>query len=75
MKTDYLDVVQFHISPSRQTLEENGAVEAMLELKAAGQVRFIGMSGTLPHLRVHIAMVYSTSSRSPIHPSNGTTRR
>jgi aryl-alcohol dehydrogenase-like predicted oxidoreductase len=56
MKTDYLDVVQFHISPSRQTLEENGAVEALLELRAAGKVRFIGMSGTLPHLRDHIAM-------------------
>jgi aryl-alcohol dehydrogenase-like predicted oxidoreductase len=56
MKTDYLDVVQFHISPSRQTLEENGAVEALLELKAAGKVRFIGMSGTLPHLHDHIAM-------------------
>jgi aryl-alcohol dehydrogenase-like predicted oxidoreductase len=56
MKTDYLDVVQFHISPSRQTLEDNGAVEALLELKAAGKIRFIGMSGTLPHLRDHIAM-------------------
>src|SRR5262245_46520939 len=56
MKTDHLDVVQFHISPSRQTLEENGAVEALLELKAAGKVRFIGMSGTLPHLKDHIAM-------------------
>src|SRR5262245_56125759 len=56
MKTDYLDLVQFHISPSRQTLEDNGAVEALLDLKAAGKVRFIGMSGTLPHLRDHIAM-------------------
>jgi aryl-alcohol dehydrogenase-like predicted oxidoreductase len=56
MKTDHLDLVQFHISPSRQTLEENGALEALLELRAAGKVRFVGMSGTLPHLRDHIAM-------------------
>src|SRR5262245_13478073 len=56
MKTDHLDVVQFHISPSRRTLEDKGAVEALLDLKAAGKVRFIGMSGTLPHLRDHIAM-------------------
>jgi aryl-alcohol dehydrogenase-like predicted oxidoreductase len=56
MKTDHLDVVQFHISPSKQTLEENGALEAVQELKAAGKVRFIGMSGTLPHLKDHIAM-------------------
>ena len=56
MKTDHLDLVQFHISPSRQTLEENGSVDALMELKEAGKVRFIGMSGTLPHLRDHIAM-------------------
>ena len=56
MKTDYLDLVQFHISPSRQTLEENGALDALLEVQAAGKVRFIGMSGTLPNLRDHIAM-------------------
>jgi aryl-alcohol dehydrogenase-like predicted oxidoreductase len=56
MKTDYLDLVQFHISPSKQTLQENGSVDALMELKEAGKVRFIGMSGTLPHLRDHIAM-------------------
>jgi aryl-alcohol dehydrogenase-like predicted oxidoreductase len=56
MKTDYLDVVQFHQSPSRQTLEEQGALKALLELKEAGKVRFIGMSGTFPHLTEHIAM-------------------
>jgi aryl-alcohol dehydrogenase-like predicted oxidoreductase len=56
MKTGYLDLVQFHISPSRQTLEENGALDALLELQAAGKVRFIGMSSTLPNLRDHIAM-------------------
>jgi aryl-alcohol dehydrogenase-like predicted oxidoreductase len=39
-----------------QTLEENGALDALLELQAAGKVRFVGMSGTLPHLRDHIAM-------------------
>src|SRR5258705_5747057 len=54
MKTDYLDVVQFHASPSRQALQENGALEALLELREAGKVRFIGMSGTLPHVWDHI---------------------
>jgi aryl-alcohol dehydrogenase-like predicted oxidoreductase len=56
MKTDYLDVVQFHISPSRRILEDNGAIDALLGLKDAGKVRFIGMSGTFPHLTDHIAM-------------------
>jgi len=56
MKTDHLDVVQFHASPSKETLEEHDALEALLSLKRAGKVRFIGMSGTLPHLADHIAM-------------------
>ena len=55
MKTDYLDVVQFHASPSRETLEEHGALDALLELKEASKVRFVGISATLPHLLDHIA--------------------
>ncbi|HXJ83412.1 MAG TPA: aldo/keto reductase [Candidatus Methylomirabilis sp.] len=56
MCTDHLDVLQFHISPSRRTLEEHGALAAVLELKRAGTIRFVGMSGTLPNLVDHIAM-------------------
>ena len=56
MRTDHLDVVQFHSSPSQQTLAQNGAVEALLDLKKAGKMRFIGMSGTFPHVKDHIAM-------------------
>jgi aryl-alcohol dehydrogenase-like predicted oxidoreductase len=56
MHTDYLDVVQFHASPSKQALEEHGALEAVQDLQQAGKVRFIGMSSTLPHLLDHIAM-------------------
>lgn len=56
MKTDYLDLVQFHASPSKQTLEEHGALEAVQELKQAGKVRFIGMSSTLPRLLDHVEM-------------------
>jgi aryl-alcohol dehydrogenase-like predicted oxidoreductase len=54
MHTDYLDVVQFHGSPAPDVLAANEAVEALLELKRAGKVRFIGMSATLPHLEAHI---------------------
>jgi aryl-alcohol dehydrogenase-like predicted oxidoreductase len=56
MKTDYIDVLQFHASPSKQTLEEHEALDAVRALKRAGKVRFVGMSGTLPHLADHIAM-------------------
>jgi aryl-alcohol dehydrogenase-like predicted oxidoreductase len=56
MKTDYLDVVQFHGSPSKETLEENGSIEAVTDLKRQGKVRFIGMSSTLPNITDHIKM-------------------
>jgi aryl-alcohol dehydrogenase-like predicted oxidoreductase len=56
LRTDYVDVLQFHISPSRRTLEEHGALEAVLELKRTGTIRFVGMSGTSPNLTDHIAM-------------------
>jgi aryl-alcohol dehydrogenase-like predicted oxidoreductase len=56
LRTDRLDLVQVHMSPSRATLEENGTVETLRELQTAGKVRFIGMSGILPDLPDHIAM-------------------
>jgi aryl-alcohol dehydrogenase-like predicted oxidoreductase len=56
MNTDYVDVLQFHASPSKETLEEHDAIETVLELKRQGKVRFIGMSSTLPNLEDHVAM-------------------
>jgi aryl-alcohol dehydrogenase-like predicted oxidoreductase len=56
LRTDRLDLVQVHMSPSRATLEENGTVETLQALQAEGKVRFIGMSGILPDLPDHIAM-------------------
>lgn len=56
MKTDYLDLVQFHLSPSRAELEASAAVAELLKLKEEGLVRFIGISGNIPHLEDHIAM-------------------
>ncbi|MCI0837110.1 MAG: aldo/keto reductase [Chloroflexi bacterium] len=56
MKTDYLDVVQFHSNPSRQTLEDNAAIDTLQELQQQGKVRHLGMSGTLPNLPGQIDM-------------------
>ena len=56
MKTDYLDLVQFHRSLTRQELEEHGALDAALALKKEGKVRFLGVSGTLPNLVEQIGM-------------------
>ena len=54
MKTDHLDAVQFHGSPSEA--EEGEAIATLLDLKKEGKVRFIGVSSTLPSLAHHIAL-------------------
>ena len=54
LRTDRLDLLQVHMSPSR--MEADGTVEAMLALRDEGKVRFLGMSGTLPNLPEQIAM-------------------
>jgi len=54
--TDHLDLLQVHLSPSRDQLEADQTVETLFSLRDEGKVRFIGMSGTLPHLPDHIAM-------------------
>jgi aryl-alcohol dehydrogenase-like predicted oxidoreductase len=56
LRTDRLDLVQVHMSPSRQALEENRTVETLRELQGEGKIRFIGMSGILPDLPDHLAM-------------------
>jgi len=56
MRTDHVDLVQFHISPSPATLAEHDAVAELVDLRDEGKIRFLGMSGTLPHLPAHIAM-------------------
>jgi aryl-alcohol dehydrogenase-like predicted oxidoreductase len=56
MKTDRIDLVQFHISPSRAELEANDSVAELVELQREGKIRFLGMSGVLPNLTDHIAM-------------------
>ena len=50
MRTNYLDLVQFHGNPTRAQLEEHGALAALLELREQGKVRFVGASSTEPQL-------------------------
>lgn len=56
LRTDHLDLVQVHMSPSVEQLRENHTVETLQELRDEGKVRFIGMSGILPNLPGHLAM-------------------
>jgi aryl-alcohol dehydrogenase-like predicted oxidoreductase len=54
--TDRLDLLQIHMSPSREQLEADGTIETMQALRDEGKIRWLGMSGTLPNLPDHIAM-------------------
>ena len=56
MKTDYLDIVQFHFSPARDVLEQEGAVETLEGLRRQGKIRYLGCSSILPNIFDHIAM-------------------
>jgi len=56
MRTDYLDLVQFHRSLTPREFEEHGALAELQRMQQEGKVRFIGVSGTLPNLSAQIAM-------------------
>jgi aryl-alcohol dehydrogenase-like predicted oxidoreductase len=56
LRTDYLDLLQVHMSPPRERLETEQTIATMLALRDAGTIRFLGMSGTIPNLADHIAM-------------------
>jgi aryl-alcohol dehydrogenase-like predicted oxidoreductase len=56
MKTDYLDLVQFHRSLSKDEFATEEGLNEVLKLRDEGKVRFIGVSGTLPHLWEQIDM-------------------
>jgi len=56
LKTDRLDLLQVHMSPSRAQMESDETIETLMALRDEGKIRFLGMSGTLPNLADHIAM-------------------
>ena len=56
LRTDHLDVLQVHMSPSREQLDSDGTIDEMVRLRDEGKIRFLGMSGTIPNLADHIEM-------------------
>jgi len=56
MKTDYLDILQFHFSPTRLVLEHEGAIRTLEDLRREGKIRFLGCSSILPNVIDHIQM-------------------
>ena len=53
LKTDYVDVMQPH-NPSVEESEREGLVDALVDMRRQGKVRWIGISTTLPHLPTYL---------------------
>jgi aryl-alcohol dehydrogenase-like predicted oxidoreductase len=56
LKTDHLDLVQFHRSLGREEFDAQGALSEALALRDEGKVRFVGVSAVLPTLDEQIDM-------------------
>jgi len=54
MQTDYIDLWQLH-NPAVEQVEAGDLVRVMEEVKAAGKVRWIGISSTLPRITAFIS--------------------
>jgi aryl-alcohol dehydrogenase-like predicted oxidoreductase len=54
--TDYLDLLQLHISPSLEAIQSDDVVATLLELIEEGKIRFIGSSSTFPNIVDHIGL-------------------
>ena len=50
MKTDYLDLVQLHASPSKALIDRDDVINTLLSVQKKGKVKFIGSSSVLPSL-------------------------
>ena len=74
LRTDHLDVLQVHMSPSREQLESDGTIDEMVRLRDEGKIRFLGMSGTIPHLADHIEMGVFDVFQIPTRPCSASTR-
>jgi aryl-alcohol dehydrogenase-like predicted oxidoreductase len=56
LRTDHLDLVQFHRSLTPEEFEAQGALSEVLAMRDEGKVRFVGVSGYLPNLDEQIGM-------------------
>lgn len=50
LQTDYIDILQFH-GGDIESLQSNGLIDELLDLKAQGVIRHIGMSNKNPDLK------------------------
>lgn len=68
LRTDHVDLLQLHISPSPEVLEQQGTLETLTRLRDEGKVRGIGISATLPHLTAHLKSEQFQAYQLPYSP-------
>ncbi len=56
LRTDHLDLLQLHISPSIDTIQHDDVIETLFGLQRDGKTRFIGSSSTLPNITDHFEL-------------------
>jgi aryl-alcohol dehydrogenase-like predicted oxidoreductase len=56
LRTDHLDLVQFHRSLTPEEFDAQGALSEALAMRDEGKFRFLGVSGFLPNLDEQIGM-------------------
>jgi len=56
LRTDHLDLVQFHRSLTPEEFDAEGALSEALAIRDEGKVRFVGVSGFLPNLDAQVDM-------------------
>ena len=49
MRTSYVDILQFH-GGDADTLQREGLIDLLLDFRAQGMIRLMGVSSSLPHL-------------------------
>ena len=49
LRTDHVDILQFH-GGEAETLQREGLIDALIDFRAGGMIKFIGVSSSLPHL-------------------------
>ena len=72
MKTDYLDLVQLHGSPSIDEINKLGVIDTLNSVRKEGKVRFIGVSTSLPMLSKFIDLGVFDAFQIPYSALNRT---
>jgi aryl-alcohol dehydrogenase-like predicted oxidoreductase len=65
LRTDRLDLLQLHISPSLEVLRRDQVVETLIKLRDEGKIVAFGVSSTLPAIDDHLEIKEFTAFQVP----------